>query len=68
MKKGYHKAQELTMSELGLSLEELKLGWVEFTGEVEPSEFQNNYPEGQPRKYFRLTASGMAGSPRRPLG
>ena len=37
-----------------------RLGWVEFTGEEEPSEFQDNYPEGQPRKYFRLTAAGMA--------
>jgi hypothetical protein len=39
-----------------------KLGWAEFTGEVEPSEFQENYPQGQPRKYFRLTAAGMAAS------
>ena len=37
-----------------------KLGWVEPTGREEPSEFQDNYPEGQPRKYFRLTAIGMA--------
>ena len=37
-----------------------RLGWVEFTGKVEPSSFQDNYPEGQPRKYFRLTAAGMA--------
>jgi hypothetical protein len=32
-----------------------KLGWAEFTGKEEPSQFQDNYPEGQPRKYFRLT-------------
>jgi hypothetical protein len=32
-----------------------KLKWVEHTGQVEPSSFQVNYPEGQPRKYFRLT-------------
>jgi len=37
-----------------------KLGWVEFTGQVESSSFQDNYPEGQPRKYFRLTPAGMA--------
>jgi len=37
-----------------------KLGWVEPTGMEEPSEFQDKYPEGQPRKYFRLTAIGMA--------
>ena len=36
-----------------------KLGWVEPTGMEEPSEFQDKYPEGQPRKYFRLTAIGM---------
>jgi len=39
-----------------------KLRWVEPTGQEEPSKFQNNYPEGQPRKYFRLTAAGMAAS------
>ncbi len=37
-----------------------KLGWVEATGKEEPSQFQDNYPEGQPRKYFRLTPTGMA--------
>jgi len=37
-----------------------KLKWVEPTGMEEPSEFQNKYPEGQPRKYFRLTAAGRA--------
>ena len=37
-----------------------KLGWVEPTGMEEPSEFQDKYPEGQPRKYFRLTDIGMA--------
>ncbi|MBI4330342.1 MAG: hypothetical protein HY673_03565 [Chloroflexi bacterium] len=35
-----------------------KLGWVEFTGREEPSEFQDNYAAGQPRKYFRLTSAG----------
>ena len=32
-----------------------KLGWVEATGKEEPSAFQEHYPAGQPRKYFRLT-------------
>lgn len=35
-----------------------RLGWVEPTGQVEPSDFQDHYPEGQPRKYFRLTKAG----------
>ncbi len=37
-----------------------RLGWVEPSGKVEPSAFQGNYPSGQPRKYFRLTATGLA--------
>ena len=39
-----------------------RLGWVEPSGKVEPSAFQGNYPPGPPRKYFRLTAAGMAAS------
>ncbi len=39
-----------------------RLGWVELSGKVEPSAFQGNYPPGQPRKYFRLTATGLASS------
>jgi len=35
-----------------------RLGWVELTGEEEPSAFQSNYPPGQPRKYYRLTQAG----------
>lgn len=35
-----------------------KLGWVEATGREEHSSFQDNYPEGQPRKYFRITNKG----------
>ncbi len=35
-----------------------KLGWVEPTGYEEPSAFQDNYPDGQPRRYYRLTAAG----------
>jgi len=37
-----------------------KLGWVEPTGKEEQSSFQDNYPQGQPRKYFRLTPGGIA--------
>jgi hypothetical protein len=39
-----------------------KLGWVEFTGREEPSAFQEHHPEGQPRKYFRLTQAGINAS------
>ena len=39
-----------------------RLSWVEPTGKEEPSAFQGNYPLGQPRKYFRLTAAGKAAS------
>ena len=39
-----------------------RLGWVEPTGKEEPSAFQDHYPSGQPRKYFRLTDYGMAAS------
>lgn len=35
-----------------------RLGWVEFTGKEQHSTLQDNYPEGQPRRYFRLTAAG----------
>jgi hypothetical protein len=35
-----------------------RLGWVEATGRVEPSAFQDNYPPGPPRKYYRLTEAG----------
>ncbi len=35
-----------------------RLGWVEFTGEEAPSAFQDNYPPGPPRRYFRLTDKG----------
>ena len=39
-----------------------RLGWVEPTGREEPSAFQDHYPPGQPRKYFRLTDVGKAAS------
>ena len=39
-----------------------RLGWVEPTGKEELSLFQDNYPKGQPRKYFRLTKVGREAS------
>jgi hypothetical protein len=39
-----------------------RLGWVEPTGMEEPSAFQDNYPPGPPRRYYRLTTSGRAAS------
>lgn len=39
-----------------------RLGWVEVSGEEERSAFQSNYPAGQPRKFFRLTNSGITAS------
>ena len=35
-----------------------KLGWIEFTGEIEHSAFQDHYREGNSRKYFRITSVG----------
>ena len=35
-----------------------RLGWVQATGQEEPSSFQDNYPPGPPRRYFRLTDAG----------
>jgi len=35
-----------------------RLGWVEPTGKEEPSSFQQQYPPGPPRRYFRLTKAG----------
>ena len=35
-----------------------RLGWVESTGKEESSAFQDHYPPGPPRKYFRLTKAG----------
>ena len=39
-----------------------RLGWVEPTGREEASAFQEHYPPGQPRKYFRLTKVGKGAS------
>jgi len=35
---------------------------VEFSGREEPSAFQDHYPSGPPRKYFRLAEAGRAAS------
>ena len=37
-----------------------RLGWVEPSGKEERSSFQDNYPAGPARKYFRLTERGQA--------
>jgi len=39
-----------------------KLGWVEPSGKVELSAFQEHYSEGKPRVYFRLTQKGKSAS------
>ena len=39
-----------------------RLGWVEPRGKEEGSSFQDNYPPGPARKYFRLTEAGQAAS------
>ena len=39
-----------------------RLTWVEPSGYSEPSAFQDRYPLGQPRKYFRLTEVGREAS------
>jgi len=39
-----------------------RLGWVEPTGREEPSAFQDHYPPGPPRRYFRLTKTGREAS------
>ena len=35
-----------------------RIGWVELTGNTEPSAFQDNYPPGQPRRFYHLTKAG----------
>lgn len=39
-----------------------QLEWVEPTGKEETSTFQEQYPQAEPRRYFRLTDSGQAAS------
>ena len=35
-----------------------RLGWVQPSGREEASSFQQNYPPGPPRRYYRLTQTG----------
>jgi hypothetical protein len=37
-----------------------KLGWVDLSGVIEHSTFQDNYPESSPRIFYRLTLSGWS--------
>ena len=39
-----------------------RLGWVEATGREEASAFQEHYPPGPPRRFFRLTEAGRGAS------
>jgi len=39
-----------------------RLGWVEFTGEEEASAFQDHYPPGPARRYYRLAKAGREAS------
>lgn len=39
-----------------------RLGWVEATSKQERSAFQDHYPQGYPRKFFRLTKAGREAS------
>ena len=41
-----------------------RLGWVEATGLIETSAFQEHYPSGQPRRYYRLTPAGLSAGER----
>ena len=36
-----------------------RLGWVEVTGQTEPSAIQDNYPPAPERTYYRLTKKGI---------
>ena len=36
-----------------------RLGWVEVTGQTEPSAIQDNYPPAPKRTYYRLTRKGI---------
>jgi hypothetical protein len=38
----------------------IQLGWIEATGETEPSQAQDNWPAARPRVYYRLADNGRA--------
>lgn len=37
-----------------------RLGWVEESGVEERSSLQDHYPQGQPRRFYRLSSAGRA--------
>jgi len=58
-----YKAQGCRFHSFGVYFSTIqRLDWVEPTGHEEPSSFQEHYPKGQPRKYFRLTRAGRQAS------
>jgi hypothetical protein len=58
-----YKAQGCRFHSFGVYFSNLqRLRWVKATGREESSAFQKHYPEGQPRKYFRLTKKGREAS------
>jgi hypothetical protein len=58
-----YKAQGCRFHSFGVYFSTIqRLGWVEPTGQEEPSSFQEHYPPGPPRRYFRLTDAGKTAS------
>jgi hypothetical protein len=58
-----YKAQGCRFHSFGVYFSTIqRLGWVEPTGREEPSSFQEHYPPGPPRRYFRLTDGGRTAS------
>jgi hypothetical protein len=58
-----YKAQGCRFHSFGVYFSTIqRLGWVEPTGQEEPSSFQEHYPPGPPRRYFRLTEAGRTAS------
>ncbi len=58
-----YKAQGCRFHSFGVYFSTIqRLGWVELTGQEEPSSFQQHYPPGPPRRYFRLTDAGRTAS------
>ena len=58
-----YKAQGCRFHSFGVYFSTIqRLGWVEPTGQEEPSAFQGHYPPGPPRRYFRLTKAGREAS------
>jgi len=54
-----YKAQGCRFHSFGVYFSTIqRLGWVEPTGKEEPSSFQEHYPPGPPRRYYRLTKAG----------